>query len=545
MTVTDCPVDGCGYRTGDVDGAIGAVVLQYHLSTVHVTTPQHGAAALGTKKMDRPEAKEDMSEMEWNYFIYSWRQYKAGTGINTEAQIRRELHLCCTDTVMKRLYQLNQDNLENLSEKDTLEQVKAVAVISLDKTVHRVHITNIKQDEGETLSNFVSRLRAKAALCDYNILEGQTSYQEDIIETLMLAGLYNSDHQTRILAEPTKYPTFKEKYNALLAMQTSERSTTELSQPSTAARSRSDYANSKFDKKVEEKSTCEKCSKQFPIKLNKKGVKHTMCFNCYRQQIKSEPYAGKKTDDRQCYNCEKTGHIARDCTANKDSNGKAGAAAMGADNAWSGCFYKSTGKVLDKFQNKGKVPGKSWNSEQSQADREFYTTFRRQNNEAHRRHKNSIVRTAAAKQRREVVPNMEWVDGKFIKARPFPQPKVSVRVDVMHENMEKFGSRITVADMAKYTPCRGPALGDSGAQSCVAGPWLLEKMRYSHHYLLQTSHIIQGIGTFRPNIMGAILARITINDTVTRAIVYICEDEDGFCLSTRSSHTTSRCHRQT
>ena len=31
--------------------------------------------------------------------------------------------------------------------------------------------------------------------------------------------------------------------------------------------------------------------------------------------------------------------------------------------------------------------------------------------------------------------------------------------------------------------------------------------------------------------MGAILARITINNVVARAIVYICEDEDGYCLS--------------
>ena len=49
---------------------------------------------------------------------------------------------------------------------------------------------------------------------------------------------------------------------------------------------------------------------------------------------------------------------------------------MGTDNACGGC-YKSTGKVLDKFQNKGKVPGKAQNSEQLQADREFYKTFRR------------------------------------------------------------------------------------------------------------------------------------------------------------------------
>ena len=50
---------------------------------------------------------------------------------------------------------------------------------------------------------------------------------------------------------------------------------------------------------------------------------------------------------------------------------------------------------------------------------------------------NGITQPPAAKQRKEVVPNMEWVDGKFIKARPFPQPKVIARVDVMHENMEK------------------------------------------------------------------------------------------------------------
>ena len=79
-----------------------------------------------------------------------------------------------------------------------------------------------------------------------------------------------------------------------------------------------------------------------------------------------------------------------------------------------------------------------------------------------------------------------------------------------------------MAEKARYTPCRGPALGDSGVQLCVAGPWLLEKMRYPCLYLLQTSHIIQGIGTFRPNIMAAILARITINNVVARAIVYIC-----------------------
>ena len=278
------------YATPDVGDAVAAVLLTDHFRTAHGGNAAGAAAAQAgnVKKPDRPAMKEEATDQEWVTFEFEWDRYKKAAGIAADNdKIRSELLYSCDSTLRARLLEMvGKTTLDTINEADLLTLIKRSAVLTVDKVVHRVKFHEIKQEQGESFQRFVPRLKAKANLCAFAVqgtykcsngcakdvdMDLRVSYRDDMVESQMIAGLYNPEHRSKIMMEADKLTSFDDKYKALATMHATDFSTGELDVTRTNAR-RSEYKQEKCQRKCD-------CGKS----IQSKNQKHTKCIDCHKK----------------------------------------------------------------------------------------------------------------------------------------------------------------------------------------------------------------------------------------------------------------------
>ena len=133
-----------------------------------------GRSKYKSKKPDRPIINASIDDREWALFNDTWARYKQMCNLaDTDvASTRLELRASCSTEVNKLLFEyVGATVLNSCTEAELLEHIKAVAVKTTHKEVHRMAFSTISQDQGESVTQFVSRLKAKAFLCQLGIIE--------------------------------------------------------------------------------------------------------------------------------------------------------------------------------------------------------------------------------------------------------------------------------------------------------------------------------------------------------------------------------------
>jgi len=126
-------------------------------------------------------------------------------GITSPSVVRDELISTCSPELEKQLFHMAGIDLNSFSEVQLLDQIREVAVRGLSVEVHRHQFHSLRQSQGEDVTQFISRLRSKASLCSFSVMAhrptaesltpGSVSYEEDVLRTQMIVGLYDKDHQ--------------------------------------------------------------------------------------------------------------------------------------------------------------------------------------------------------------------------------------------------------------------------------------------------------------------------------------------------------------
>ena len=206
-----------------------------------------------------------------------------------------ELRSSCSADVNKFLFEFVGPSVLNAaSEEDLLKHIRKISVKTTHKEVHRMNFGKMSQSDKETITLYVARLKAKAALCDFNVACTATepptlcSYAEEMIAQQMIAGLRNQQHQSKILSDASLLPTLQSKIERLQSLETTEESASEMQripitdQPPTQAAA----ANSQFkrNKKVP------------PTVRNQDSAEGKLCKGCGQS---SHP-AGKSMARKDC-----------------------------------------------------------------------------------------------------------------------------------------------------------------------------------------------------------------------------------------------------
>ena len=279
------------------------IELQRENNELRRNVHSSGSSSTNARKPDRPTIEPDSSDSDWALFVDSWERYKNMCKLREVSDIRNELRSCCSSEINKLLFDLiGSERLNTTTESDLMAHIKSVAVKGMHIEVHRQTFHAMKQSEGESITHFLARLRAQANFCNFivqcsnaTICTQKVSYAEDMISGQMIAGLVNTEHQGKVLAQVATLTTLQQKFDLLVSLETTDQSRSKLkvppttpAPPSDSSFQKSDYKRSKNPpKNQDEIRPCTGCGKKsHPGKSLKRKDCPAFNINCRKCGIK-------------------------------------------------------------------------------------------------------------------------------------------------------------------------------------------------------------------------------------------------------------------
>ncbi len=187
-------------------------------------------------KAVRPTIDIDTTEGEWAVFVDNWSRFKRMAKLTATADIRDNLRQCCSTQLNKRCFDVKgAATLDAASEENLLAWIKALAIRRVHKEVHRTQFVHLNQKQGECITSYHGRLKSESSLCDFRVLAPSTcsdnncacenhgmhvSFQDDMVSTQLVAGLYNSEHKAKVLSESASLVSLDNKLERLLVLET-------------------------------------------------------------------------------------------------------------------------------------------------------------------------------------------------------------------------------------------------------------------------------------------------------------------------------------
>jgi len=160
------------------------------------------------------------------------------TSLTDGTVIRNELRSTCSPKVNELLFNfVGPEVLNTASEENLLKYIKSVAVKVVHPEVYRQQFFNLRQSDCETVTCFISRLKAQTMLCDFktkgscNTPDCASSYASDMIRSQLIAGIRNPTHQTKVLTEIATLKTLDDLTSRLFALEATDHASSQFRSP--------------------------------------------------------------------------------------------------------------------------------------------------------------------------------------------------------------------------------------------------------------------------------------------------------------------------
>ena len=145
-----------------------------------------------------------------------WEDYKGFYKLTSREEIYSHIRSCCGDALQYKLYAATGGTAKTMAEGELLKEIKRLAVMKVNTAVHVKEFWELKQDPGEPVRNFKSKLQGKALSCDFYVETSVTcgkckesgtvpvSYMEEMIRHKVVAGLADPDILQDVLSADLK-----------------------------------------------------------------------------------------------------------------------------------------------------------------------------------------------------------------------------------------------------------------------------------------------------------------------------------------------------
>ncbi|CAG2234961.1 unnamed protein product [Mytilus edulis] len=215
MPVLQSPIDGCNWKSQDLDEAFAAALttaLQIHDRTVHPPLAQPSTHKL---KLDPPTIAAGCDPDQWSAFTRQWKMYKAGMAI-TDNVLPTALFYCCDTNLRTDIMRDLQGDVASMIETDLLKAIKRLAVKEESTLVQRIKLNRMTQSPGSNIRTFLASLRGQASLCQYKATCKELGcnhifdYSDEIIKENLVRGIADPEIMSDLLGDSMNDRTLEE-----------------------------------------------------------------------------------------------------------------------------------------------------------------------------------------------------------------------------------------------------------------------------------------------------------------------------------------------
>ena len=270
-----CAVPSCDWEE-EFEPEEGLIWLKYHIDTCHPVVQRAKPPPLPLPKLSSQISLEIFEE-----FCREWDNWKLSS--NVEPGKETSYLLNCCEQSLKVEVQSSTCNVTAKPEADMLELLQKHAVVTKARSAMITELLNVRQDEGESVRKYKSRIDAVARNCGLEIQcshaccvdKAKIQFSDIVVKHVMVNGIYDEETRKEVLGatgldEKTLADTvaiIEAKETALRSMP-GYRSGGEKAAMSTY---RGQQKVAKTDPRLQMSGKCEKCSKTFKNRLLQTG----------------------------------------------------------------------------------------------------------------------------------------------------------------------------------------------------------------------------------------------------------------------------------
>ena len=386
---------------------------------------------------------------------------------------------CCEDQLRKTVTNSGGGSLAEKQVKEVLATIKKFAVRNENTMLSRINLHNMRQNHGENVRSYGSRINSQASTCKYQIectkCKEEVDYTDAVLRDVLIKGLEDKDIQSEILGSADQ-----------------------------------DMPLDKVFKMIETKES----GKMTASKLNEDQCSNAASAYKKKQKVKPAPV---HTDKDICTYCGRTGHGVR---ANLEIRKKK-CPAYGE--TCKKCHLKNHFKSVCrmKLSNDEAAYESGDESKETEAEVIIATAYEAQHEEMNVQESQSLDHHCYNK-----------VTNKWVKKAPEAQPYITLKVSTSAKDYNHFGYKLNSKESSSHLP----VMADTGCQSTLAGLQTLAQLNIKTSDQIPVTTRMRAANKKKINILGATILRFSGidsdgNEVETRQITYITDDSDKIFLS--------------
>ena len=298
-----CPILGCNFSTGDQPYDVAVLLFKCH-TFEHEQSIKEKAKPEKGENISRPKLKLEMTAEEWSHFETKWLGYKTLTKI-PESEITIQLLQCCDEDLSLALHRTH-GNMYDKAEDNALKTIKTMAVKVERELISRVHFWSLRQDRGESIKSFLTRIKGRSLSCNFEVKVPNSndtiSYASQAIKDVLVLGLEDQAIQADLLGSSGKEMSLEEVITFIEAKESGKESTNYLNGIQGAGAVSSTYKRE-----------------------NKKAFKkNAVCCFCGNTGHGYRPHISERKKDcpaygQTCTHCNINNHFAKVCRKKRSS----------------------------------------------------------------------------------------------------------------------------------------------------------------------------------------------------------------------------------
>ena len=513
------------------------------------TEPAPPLPARSTPKVEplpRPKIDEGSTESDWSFFKQQWVRYTKGTNITGEQAIL-QLWAACSPVLQRSLH--NSGAAKILESDKLLDIIQTIAVKRRNNLVNVVEFTGIGQHRDEKINAFAARLNGKADLCDLTVdchrpgCNTAVSFKDKLMMYQLLRGLSDTDIQARIFQNAAQVEGGEMSLNRVLKLAEAleaGKANQELVTGAGQLYRMSDHQHKKNSGRQDRRQPADKQQS----KPNSKPSSPSACGSCG-----SKKHTSKLSDRREscpafqetCSACDTVGHFKAQCRGGPKDKSRdrrrstrgslaetkgsepAPASPEGELGGLGGWFLLTGTQCVSPPYESQMCVSPSYESQVCVSppyESQVCVSPPYESSAA------STGNLASLKSMKKV-EHQSFVNGKWIPSKLEDHGRVPLVLQLCSGVATSQGFH----EPKHTTHTRVSGLADTGAQMCVSGTQVAERMGIRRSDLLKPRLKISVADNSGLELAGAAFVTITGPGGQSNQLVYFADNVDDFFLS--------------